>query len=183
MHIRYPSKRDVDSRQQSPLQWPSCDSNILMASAPTETNVPLRFRRTVWSTRRRGAKNIQTFNFQSLTLSYQKGTGIGQSRYSNSLWVGRSAVRTPVGARDFFFSKPVQTSPSAHPDSSIIVTGTLYRRESGRSVALTTHPLLAPKLKMGTAILLPPVCASIGMLRGDLYVYPIKKIYNPTCRQ
>jgi len=43
-----------------------------------------------------------------------------------------------VGAR---YSAPVHTGPGAHPTSCLVP------EESGRVVALTTHPYLAPKLK------------------------------------
>jgi len=42
------------------------------------------------------------------------------SRYSNSLWAGRSGDRMLVGAR---FSAPVQTGPGAHPASYTMGTG------------------------------------------------------------
>jgi len=48
----------------------------------------------------------------------------------------------PVGAR--FFS-PVQTGPGAHPASYVRVTGS-FQGVRGWGVALTTHPLLTPKL-------------------------------------
>jgi hypothetical protein len=63
---------------------------------------------------------------------------------SNSLRAGRSRNRIPVGAR---FSSSVQTGPGAHPGSYTMHTGSLSRGLSGRSVAFTTHPQLAPKLK------------------------------------
>ena len=42
------------------------------------------------------------------------------SRYSDSLWAGRSGDRIPVGAR---FSAPVQTGRGAHPASCTMGTG------------------------------------------------------------
>ena len=38
------------------------------------------------------------------------------------------------------FSAPIQTGCGAHSASSTIGTGSLSRRQSGRDVALTTHP-------------------------------------------
>jgi hypothetical protein len=49
---------------------------------------------------------------------------------------GRSGDQNPVGTR---FFPPIQTGPGAHPD--------FYTMGTGRGVALTTHPHLAPKLK------------------------------------
>ena len=50
------------------------------------------------------------------------------------------------GAR---FSSHNQTVPEAHPASCTMGTGSLYRGENGRGVALTSHPYLAPRLKGG----------------------------------
>ena len=37
------------------------------------------------------------------------------------------------------FSAPVQTGPGAHHDTYTVDTGSLFREQSGRGVALTTH--------------------------------------------
>jgi len=44
---------------------------------------------------------------------------------ATQLWDGRSGVRNPVAARDFFFlfSKNVQTGSGAHPASNSMGTG------------------------------------------------------------
>jgi hypothetical protein len=39
------------------------------------------------------------------------------------------------------FSVPVQTDHGAHPASFTMITGSLSRGQSGRGVALTTHPI------------------------------------------
>jgi hypothetical protein len=44
------------------------------------------------------------------------------------------------------FSAPVQTGPGDHPASYIKGTGS-FLGQSGRGVALATHPHLAPRLK------------------------------------
>jgi hypothetical protein len=53
-------------------------------------------------------------------------------------------IEIPVGAR---CSAPVQTGPGAHAASCTMGTGSLSRGQSGRGVALTTQPHLAPRLK------------------------------------
>ena len=45
------------------------------------------------------------------------------------------------------FSAPVQTGPEAHTAPHKMGTGSLFWRLSGRYVAFTTHPHLAPRLK------------------------------------
>jgi hypothetical protein len=57
---------------------------------------------------------------------------------------GRCGDQIPVGAR---FSAPVQTGPGAQPVPYAMGYGSLSREWSGRSVALTTHPHLVPRLK------------------------------------
>ena len=56
---------------------------------------------------------------------------------------GRSGDRIPLGQR---FSAPVQTCPAATQPRVQWVPG-LTRGLSGRGVALTNHPHLAPRLK------------------------------------
>jgi len=51
----------------------------------------------------------------------------------------------PVGGAKF--SAPVQTGPGAYPAFCTEDIASLSRRLSGRGVALTTHPRLAPMLK------------------------------------
>jgi hypothetical protein len=57
---------------------------------------------------------------------------------------GGAGDRIAVGAR---FSVPVQTDPGADLASCRMGTGSLFRGLSGRGVALTIHPHLAPRLK------------------------------------
>jgi hypothetical protein len=74
----------------------------------------------------------------------QQVTGLGRrSRYSDSLWAGRSGDRIPVGAR---FFPSVQTGTGAHPSSYILGT----RSSPGviRPGSDIVHlPHLSPKLK------------------------------------
>ena len=66
------------------------------------------------------------------------GSSVG---IATELLVGRSGDRIPVG-RDF---PPVQTGLGAHPASCTTGTGFFPGVEYGRSVLLTTHPLLVPR--------------------------------------
>jgi hypothetical protein len=64
--------------------------------------------------------------------------------HSDSLQTGQPAKWIPVGAR---LSALVQTGPAAHPASC--TTGNWFQSQgqSGRGIALNTHPHLAPRLK------------------------------------
>ena len=82
-------------------------------------------------------------------------------RYTDKLQARRSGILSPVGTR---FSALVQTGHAAHPVSCTMGTGSLGQGQSGRSVALTTHPHLAPRLKKRVAPYLHfPLCLH-GML-------------------
>ena len=56
------------------------------------------------------------------------------------------------------FSAPVKTGPGVHAASYTMGTGSLSRRQSGRSVALAIHPHLAVRFKENSGVkpLLPP---------------------------
>jgi hypothetical protein len=56
-----------------------------------------------------------------------------------------------VGA---ILSAPVQTGPGAHPASYKMGTGSFPGLDSGRSVTLTPHPVLAPRSKNRVGIYL-----------------------------
>ena len=140
MHVRYPSKRYIDSRQYSPLQWPNCDSNILMAAGGSNKGSGL-IKKTYVAT---SGQNTETFKFLAVALPSQHGAGIEQSWYSN-LWTGQSAVRTPVGVRDFFFSNrpdrpygPPSLQYYSYRNSfpQVVLEGVAGQRHA----ALTNHP-------------------------------------------
>jgi len=65
-------------------------------------------------------------------------------RYSDTLRAGWSRDWVLMGAR---FYSPIQIVPWAHPGCCTMVTVSLSQRQSGRGVALTTHPHLVPRLK------------------------------------
>ena len=67
---------------------------------------------------------LQVFvTFPLISLGYGEDLGPRQlSRYSDSLWVGRSRDRIPEETR---FSAPVQTGPVTHPASYTLGTGSL----------------------------------------------------------
>jgi hypothetical protein len=92
----------------------------------------------------------------TISLYYRPGSSVGKAR----LRAGRSGDRIPVGAR---FSAPVQTGPGAHSASCTMDTGSFPGVKCGRSVLLTTHPLLVLRLWKNRAILLPTLWATPGL--------------------
>ena len=81
------------------------------------------------------------------------------SRYSDCLRAGMSGIESRWG-RDF---PPVQTGPGAHPASSKMGTGSFPGVKCGRSVLLTTHPLLVSRSWKSRAIPLPTLWATTGL--------------------
>ena len=77
-------------------------------------------------------------------------------RYSDWLGSGRSGIESRW-SRDF---PPVQTGPGAHPASCKMSTGSFPGVKCGRSVLLTTHPLLVPRSWNRRAIPLPTLWAT-----------------------
>jgi len=61
--------------------------------------------------------------------------------------------RFPVGAR---FSVPVQTDPAAHPASSTLGTGSLFRELKRPVPPLTTHPASSADVKERVKLYLYP---------------------------
>ena len=59
--------------------------------------------------------------------------------------------------------RPVQTGPGAHPASCKMGTGSFPGVKCGRSVLLTTHPLLVPQSWKSRAIPLPTLWATPGL--------------------
>ena len=86
--------------------------------------------------------NHVCYNEIHVLTQFRYWAGIAQSVQPLAT-AGRSGNRVPVGAR---FSPPIQTGPRAHP-APYTSTGSLSPGLSGRRVALTTHPHLAPRLK------------------------------------
>ena len=70
------------------------------------------------------------------------------------------------GFKNVLFYTPVQTDPAAQHSSSTSVTGSHSWRKIVRGVALTTHPLPAPSLKIGTAV---PARATVPVLARDCF--------------
>ena len=84
------------------------------------------------------------------------------------------------GAR---YSAPVPTGPGAHPASSTVGTGSFPGVKSGRSVTLTTHPLLMLWSRKGRAMLLLPLCVvrpveSRSACTVQLYLYFSQYLYS-----
>ena len=72
----------------------------------------------------------------------------------------------PVG-RDFPL---VQTGPVAHSGSCTMGTGSFPGKKYGRSVLLTTQPLLVPWSWKSRVIPLPTLWATTGPVTGTLYL-------------
>lgn len=85
------------------------------------------------------------FTLEVITSAYR-------SHYKSSQLAGLSLVRIPVGAIICHFSIPVQTDPQIHPAASKLGTQSVWRQKGARGVALTTHPLLVPRLSMSGVI-------------------------------
>ena len=77
------------------------------------------------------------------TNTSNEGEPRQRSLYSDSLRVGRSGDRIPVGAR---FSAPVQTGSEVHPASNTMGTGT-FPGVKRPGCGVDNPPHLAPRLK------------------------------------
>jgi hypothetical protein len=77
------------------------------------------------------------------------------------------------------FSAPVQTGPGAHPASYTMGTGSLSRGESGRGVALTTHPHLVPRLKKESSYTSTPLWAFVACSRV-IFTFTFTASFNIT---
>ena len=69
------------------------------------------------------------------------------------------------------FSRPIQSGPKAHPASCRMGTGSLSWVERGRGMVLTTHPLLASRLSVHTAILLPLHSGCLACVRTHTHTH------------
>lgn len=88
-----------------------------------------------------------------------------RSQCSDWLRAGHSGVRTPVGAKFFV---PVQTGPETHPASCggyQVFTGVRWL-----GVVLTTHPFVAPRLRVGWNCTSASNLCLHRMSWGDLYL-------------
>ena len=83
------------------------------------------------------------------------GSSVGTA---TELRAGRSGIESRW-RRDF---PPVQTGPGAHPVSCTMGTESFLGVKFGRSVLLTTYPLLAPRSWKSRAIPLPTLWATPG---------------------
>jgi len=97
----------------------------------------------------------------SFSHTKQAGEPGWLSRYSYQLWAGRSRVRILAGARDFIFSKTVQTDSGDHSASQSVGGGVTSREHSGQEVMLTTHPHVVPRIRITAGITLLPLHAFV----------------------
>jgi len=81
-----------------------------------------------------------------------------------------------------WFSPPVRNVPGAYSASDTVGTTYLSRGQSGRSVALTTHPHLAPKLKKEWSYTSTLWLSLHGVLYGENYLYSFTFTFNPMLR-
>jgi hypothetical protein len=70
---------------------------------------------------------------------------------------GRSEIRTPVWTNDFLLSKTILISSGAHQAFYTMITKGLSLDWIDRSVDLTIHAQLAPRIRMSGAIPLLPL--------------------------
>ena len=84
-------------------------------------------------------------------------------------WLDGPGVRIPV-RRDF---SPSQTGPGAHPASYTMSTGSFPGVKYGRSVLLTTQPLLVPWSWKSRAIPLLKLWVTTWPVKGALYLLPL----------
>ena len=115
-------------------------------------------------------------NYKFYCISCGPGSSVG---IATELWTGRSGDRNPVG-RDF---PPVQAGSGTHPASCTMGTGSFPGVKYGRSVLLTTHPLLVPQSWKSKAIPLPTLWATTGPVTGSLYLCYIfcSEVYGRMC--
>jgi hypothetical protein len=100
--------------------------------------------------------SLYSENFYLLTENGGPGSSVG---IATELRAGRSGIESQWG-RDF---PPVQTGPGAHPASCKMGTGSFPAVKCGRSVLLTTHPLLVQRSCKSRAIHLPTLWVTPGL--------------------
>jgi len=109
---------------------------------------------------------LQTHRIASYNeVMYTLFSGSGSSVViATELRAGRSGIESRW-RRDF---PPVHTGPGAHPASCKMCTGSFPGVKCGRSVLVTTHPLLVPRSWKSRAIPLPTLWATPGLKRDHL---------------
>ena len=118
------------------------------------------------------ASNTKSAQWRPIIVTFSFVLMLGRwpgylSRYSDSLWAGRFGVRTPVGGARF--SPPIHIYHKVHPAAREIGTLPIPREQSGRGVAIVTHPYPAPKFK-NEQNCPPPLCIHV-MSQGKLHLY------------
>jgi hypothetical protein len=94
---------------------------------------------------------------RSKGLHFGPGSSVG---IATDYGLGGPGIESRWGAS---FSAPVQIGPGAHPASCTMGTGSFQGVKYGRSVLLTTHPLLVPRSWKSRAISLPTLWATPGL--------------------
>jgi hypothetical protein len=80
-------------------------------------------------------------------------------RCSDSLGAGRFGFWSTVGARHCVFTTPAQSDPRNYPVSCTMGTGS-FPGVKRPVPGVTSHPHLAPTLRITWAVPLPSICAS-----------------------
>jgi hypothetical protein len=147
--------------------WDSTLQCLLVTIYTTTFHTPLYFHFTFYSRIPSISANFQFNN--SYEVRFPK-TGWDMFCYTDAMRL-TNLVRTPVGTRDFLLACPIQIGSGTHPARCTVGTVSLYRRQSGRGVALSTHIFWRRGQSMDRAIRLLALCFWIGKSRSDTCRY------------
>ena len=132
-----------------------CGRGILLTTHPLlvqrlwkSRTIPLP---TLWATQGLWRDHLTFYKYSDVKLNYHSDTDF--------VLLGRSWIEFRW-RRDF---PPVQTGPGAHPAFCKMGIGSLPGVKYGRTVLLTTHPLLESRPRKSRAIPLPTLWVTPGL--------------------